>query len=91
MQVSAVDVSYDSVILSALFKPNINNNGTVFGGSSASTLASHHMVILLVRLETTVIQNPLVIQRNTMEYKLPVESEQGHTSARPMTANCNHN
>jgi len=75
MQVSAIEVNDDSVLLSAPLEPNINHCGTVFGGSASTLAILSAWSLLHVRLQTAGIQSQLVIQRNTMEYKHPIEGE----------------
>ena len=75
MQVSAIEVNDDSVLLSAPLEPNINHCGTVFGGSASTLAILSAWSLLHVRLQTAGIESQLVVQRNTMEYKHPIDGE----------------
>ncbi|HET6563799.1 MAG TPA: YiiD C-terminal domain-containing protein [Xanthomonadales bacterium] len=81
MQVSALAVSADSVVLSAPLKPNINHRDTVFGGSAAALATLAAWSLLQVRLNQQGATFRLVIQRNTMEFLAPMSGEFIATSA----------
>lgn len=72
MQVTAIDLSNESVILRAPLEPNINHCGSVFGGSVSTLAILSAWSLLYVRLENESVKCQLVIQRNTMEYKQPI-------------------
>jgi len=72
MQVSVVAVSPDSVVLSAPLAPNINHRETVFGGSASAVAILAAWSLLHSRLESSGLSSRLVIQRNTMNYELPI-------------------
>ncbi|HSD37446.1 MAG TPA: YiiD C-terminal domain-containing protein [Rhodocyclaceae bacterium] len=76
MQVSVVSVSRESVVLSAPLEPNINHRETVFGGSASALAILSAWSLLHTRLQ---VEHPascrLVIQRNTMEYSLPIQGQ----------------
>jgi len=76
MQVSVVSVSPESVVLSAPLEPNINHRETVFGGSASALAILSAWSLLHTRLQA---EHPascrLVIQRNTMEYALPIQGQ----------------
>ena len=75
MQVSAVTVAADTVVLSAPLAPNINHRETVFGGSASALAILAAWSLLHVRLRAEGVDCRLVIQRNTMEYALPIQGE----------------
>jgi len=72
MQVSAVAVSPDSVVLSAPIKPNINHRDTIFGGSASALAILAAWSLLNLRLCQQPVPFRLVIQRNVMEYLAPM-------------------
>lgn len=73
MQVEVVSVSADAIVLSAPLEPNINHRETVFGGSASALAILSAWSLLHARLQAEQIACQLVIQRNTMEYALPIE------------------
>lgn len=73
MQVTAVSASLDAVILSAPLEPNINHRETVFGGSASALAILSAWSLLHTRLQAEQVDCQLVIQRNAMEYDLPIE------------------
>jgi len=75
MQVAAVQVSTDSVLLSAPLAPNINHRETVFGGSASALAILAAWSLLHVRLRAEGVDARLVIQRNAMEYAQPIQGE----------------
>ena len=83
MQVVAVSVSPDAVVLRAPLAPNINHRETVFGGSASALAILAAWSLLHVRLRGS--GSRLVIQRNSMEYLLPMAGEftAGSALARP--------
>ena len=72
MAVSVVSVEAREVILTARLEPNINHRGTVFGGSASALAILASWALLHVRLKAAGLADNLVIQRNTMEYQLPI-------------------
>jgi thioesterase domain-containing protein len=72
MQVSVVGVQSDSIVLSAPLAPNINHRDTVFGGSASAVAILAAWSLLHARLTSAGISSRLVIQRNTMNYELPI-------------------
>lgn len=72
MQVEAVFVSTDEVALGAPLEPNINHRATVFGGSASALAILSAWSLLHIRLQAEQVACELVIQRNTMEYSLPI-------------------
>ncbi|GGC68028.1 YiiD C-terminal domain-containing protein [Undibacterium terreum] len=72
MQVEVAHSSQDSIVLTAPLAPNINHQETVFGGSASAVAILAAWSLVQVRLKQAGIKNDLIIQRNTMEYELPV-------------------
>lgn len=72
MQVSVVEASDDSVAIAAPLAPNINHRETVFGGSASAVAILAAWALLHLRLQRAGITTRLVIQRNEMNYDLPV-------------------
>jgi thioesterase domain-containing protein len=72
MQVSVLSVGDEGVILSAPLGPNINHRETVFGGSASALAILAAWSLLHTRLVRAGLSYRLVIQRNTMEYELPI-------------------
>lgn len=81
MEVSAVSVAPETVVLEAPLGPNINHRNTVFGGSASALgiLAAWSLVHL--RLAETNLQYRLVIHRNTTTYDAPIEGTFTATAA----------
>jgi len=72
MAASVVAVADEGVTLQAPLPPNINHRETVFGGSASALAILAAWSLLHTRLQRDGIACRLVIQRNTMEYDLPV-------------------
>ncbi len=72
MQVSVVSVQTDGVTLRAPLAPNINHRDTVFGGSASALAILAGWSLLHTRLEGAGLSSRLVIQRNTVNYDLPI-------------------
>jgi thioesterase domain-containing protein len=72
MQVSVVSVQTDGVTLSAPLAPNINHRDTVFGGSASAVAILAGWSLLHTRLAGVGLSSRLVIQRNTVDYDLPI-------------------
>ena len=70
--VRVVEVTNNSVILSAPLQPNINHRLTVFGGSASAVAILSAWTLINFRLESEGIQSRLVIQKNTMNYAKPI-------------------
>jgi thioesterase domain-containing protein len=79
MGVSVLTVDEDAVTLEAPLAPNVNHQGTVFGGSASALAILAGWALLHVRLQSQGVADRLVIQRNAMEYQHPIV---GHFSAR---------
>jgi thioesterase domain-containing protein len=72
MQVSVLDVQPDYVILSAPLPPNINHRDSVFGGSAAAVAVLAAWSLVHTRLLAAALPSRLVIQRNTMQFAMPI-------------------
>jgi thioesterase domain-containing protein len=72
MQVSVVSIQTDGVTLRAPLAPNINHRGTVFGGSASALAILAGWSLLHTRLEGAGLSSRLVVQRNTVNYDLPI-------------------
>jgi thioesterase domain-containing protein len=75
MQVAVVKIDSDSVVLSAPLAPNTNHQDTIFGGSASAVAILAAWSLLNTRLLREGFQSRLVIQRNTMEYDLPIAGD----------------
>lgn len=75
MHISVDSIAPESVVLRAPLEPNINHRETVFGGSASALAILAAWSLLHTRLRTEGITCRLVIQRNTMEYELPIQGE----------------
>ncbi len=73
MEVSAVSVGPESLVLEAPLAPNINHRRTVFGGSASSLAILAAWSLVHLRLAGSGLAYRLVIQRNTMTYDAPIE------------------
>ena len=72
MQVSVLAVQPDYVTLSAPLPPNINHRDTVFGGSAAAVAVLAAWSLVHTRLVAAALPSRLVIQRNTMQFAMPI-------------------
>lgn len=72
MQVEVVAVQATSVVLRAPLEPNINHRETAFGGSVSALAILSAWSLLHTRLRSEGVECQLVIQRNTMDYDLPI-------------------
>jgi thioesterase domain-containing protein len=72
MQVAAIDVSAESVQLSAPLAANLNHHATVFGGSASSLAILAAWSLLHVRLRVSFPSASIVIQRQCMSYNRPI-------------------
>ncbi len=75
MDVRVQQCTMDEVVLSGSLRPNLNHRSTVFGGSASAVaiLAAwtwFHWALLDAKQQCRV-----VIQRNQMEYKLPIDGD----------------
>lgn len=72
MQAGVRSASGNEVVLAAPLAPNINHRETVFGGSASTLAILASWSLLHVRMREESLDGRLVIQRNTMEYDLPI-------------------
>lgn len=72
MQVSVIQASPESVVLSAPLAPNINHRDSVFGGSASALAILAAWSLLHTRMTAEGLASRLVIQRNTMSYEAPI-------------------
>lgn len=75
MAVSVVSVDTAAVVLRAPLAPNINHRETVFGGSASALAILAAWALLHVRLRREGIESRVVIQRNAMDYALPIPGD----------------
>lgn len=75
MQVSVLEVGHETVVLGAPLAPNINHRETVFGGSASAVATLAAWALLHTRLQSAGTTGRLVIQRNTMDYRLPIQGD----------------
>lgn len=75
MQVEAVVVEPETVILAAPLAPNINHRETVFGGSAAAIATLAAWSLIHTRLVSAGLASRLVIQRSNMQYDAPIAGE----------------
>jgi len=73
MSVSVLEALTTSVTLSAPLAPNINHRNTLFGGSASAIAILAAWSLLHTRLRAEGVSGRLVIQRNTMNYLLPID------------------
>ena len=84
MAVSVDSIDESRVILSAPLVPNINHRSTAFGGSISAVAILSAWTFVHVWLMTLSIPCRIVIQRNSIEYIKPIESDfQSHCIAPP--------
>ena len=72
MQVSVLELQPGNVVLGAPLAPNINHRDTVFGGSASALAILSAWSLLQLRMMAAGLAPRLVIQRNTMDYELPI-------------------
>jgi thioesterase domain-containing protein len=75
MQLSVRRATDDEVVLTAPLAPNINHRETVFGGSASAVAILAAWSLLHLRLGEARSTSRLVIQRNTMDYRLPIRGD----------------
>jgi thioesterase domain-containing protein len=73
MEVCAVDVTQESVQLSAPLPPNLNHRATVFGGSASALAILAAWSLLHVRLRGSFPAVSVVIQRQSTSYNRPIQ------------------
>ena len=72
MQVDVDSIEADRLVLSAPMGPNLNQHGTIFGGSAATLGVLAAWSLLHARLMQQAVQCKLVVQRSAMEYEAPM-------------------
>lgn len=75
MGVRVTEASDTTIGLWAPIAPNINHRGTVFGGSAASLATLAAWSLCHGRLMKAGVDARLVIQRSTMNYLKPIETD----------------
>lgn len=65
----------DGLRLAAPFAPNINHASTVFGGSASALAILSAWTLLHTRLRELPFPTEIVIQRNAVEYRLPMRGD----------------
>lgn len=85
MAVTVVSISDTGVVLRAPLQPNINHRETVFGGSASALAILAAWSLLHTRLCDEGFESRLVIQRNSMEYDLPIHGAFEARSVMPET------
>lgn len=70
VEVDAIDAA--QLVLSAPLLPNLNQHGTVFGGSAATLGVLAAWSLLHTRLTRQAVHCKLVVQRSAMEYEAPM-------------------
>lgn len=75
MQVAVLSADEAGVVLAAPLAPNINHRETVFGGSASAVAILAAWSLLHTRLLRAGISSRLVIQRNSMDYALPITGD----------------
>jgi thioesterase domain-containing protein len=73
--ISVMSADTNQVILAAPLKQNINHCDTVFGGSASAVAILATWSLIHLRLSGNGITARIVIQRNTMEYTLPISGD----------------
>ena len=72
MQVGVEAIDADRLVLSAPMAPNLNQHGTIFGGSAATLGVLAAWSLLHTRLMRQAVHCKLVVQRSAMEYEAPM-------------------
>jgi thioesterase domain-containing protein len=75
MQLTVREISAEQVVISAPLAPNVNHQGTMFGGSASTLAIVAAWSLLHTRLRAAGLTPRLVIQRNTMDYEAPIDGE----------------
>ena len=73
MQVTVLEASLQQVVLTAPLAPNINHRETVFGDSASAVAILAAWSMLHLGLTAEGLGSRLVIQRNTMDYLMPID------------------
>ena len=72
MQVRVDLIESERLVLWAPMAPNLNQHGTVFGGSAATLGVLAAWSLLHTRLTQQAVDCKLVVQRSAMEYEAPM-------------------
>jgi thioesterase domain-containing protein len=75
MRVSVAGIDADGVRLRAPLAPNINHRSTVFGGSASAVAILAAWSLVHFRLRALGVEGRVVIQRNSVEYLLPIDDD----------------
>lgn len=75
MQARIVEVSLEHVALHAPLAPNLNHQGSAFGGSQFALAAGAAWILLSQNLEHHKIQAHIVARTVHAQYKLPITGE----------------
>lgn len=75
MGIEVVQAEKTSVTLSAPLQPNINHQGTVFGGSANALATLSAYSLLYLRLNAGYPQCHVLIQQNCMKYEYPITGD----------------
>lgn len=75
MGVKVIQAEESCAILSAPLQPNINHQGTVFGGSINTLAILAAYSLLYLRLSRSHPECHIVIQQNTLQYERPLAGD----------------
>jgi len=75
MAISVVRADAETVLLQAPLAPNINQHGTMFGGSASAIAILAAWSLLHIRLHLAGRPAGIVIQRSTMDYLRPIHGD----------------
>jgi thioesterase domain-containing protein len=89
MGVEIVTATVAGVVLSAPLTPNVNHQGTVFGGSASAVALLAAWALLHLRLTGANIDAAIVVKRYTMTYARPMPAD--FTAAANLDAGTNWN
>jgi len=90
MQMCVESVDVEQLVLSAPLEPNLNQHGTVFGGSAATLGVLSAWSLLHVRLTQQGLPCKLVVQRGAMEYEAPMSGNFTATATLADSADWDH-
>jgi len=75
LQVKVESFDGHSILVTAPLAPNINHQGTVFGGSLAAVAMLAGWTLLHLKLKAEKMQCRLVIQKSVMDFTAPVTAD----------------
>lgn len=81
MGVGIVAAAIDGVTLSAPLGPNVNHQGTVFGGSASAVALLSAWALLHLRLSQQQLDAAIVVKEYTMTYERPMPTDFTATSS----------